>query len=332
MANGRATVQDVARLAGVAPSTVSNVLNHPERVDAPTAQRVRDAISKLGYIRNRNARELRLAETKTVGLILAAASVAFYWELEQCIEDEFGTRDYTVLVANSGLSPEREARNLRTLVASGVAGILVTPMSADISRYEALESVGVSCVLIDYPFENEHVNIVSLDHYSGGSKAVDYLLSLGSNRIGIATGPYSDNFLIAERYRGARDAVRRSPGARLVEVPTNSITSGGREIAAHIARSAEPPDAFFAPNDMLALSLIDALRAEGLRVPQDVAVMGYDDVAFPGSHESELTTMGQDARGIAQSAVRLLLESPAGAGAGRRREVFTPRLVRRETA
>jgi LacI family transcriptional regulator len=333
MRTGRPTVHDVARAAGVASSTVSNVLNHPERVDPPTAQRVLRAIDELGYVRNGAARDLRVGGSDMIGLVMLDSAFPFYWQLEHVIEQAVERRGYTTLVANSGLDPARELRHLRTLQRHRADGLIVTPTSADISALRAADAGGTPVVLVDYPRAVPSMSVISIDHFSAGRTAARHLLSGGRRHIAVVDLRPSTNFLVEERNRGAMSTADELTGVTFSSVKVGHPDfHGGEEVAAAILTRQPRPDALFAPNDVVAEGALEAFLHLGIKVPDDIAIVGYDDQGYPSPRASELTTMRQDSGQIGLAAADAIFARLEHAEPVTLHRVFSPRLIQRTTA
>lgn len=305
----RASVKDVAALAGVSVGTVSNVLNRPETVTEKTRAKVEQAMSELNFHRNASARQLRAGVSRTVGAIVMDLGNPFYTELARGIEDRLAVDDHTLILCSSDDDPRREARFLRLLAEQGVRGVLVTPMSTTKERLAALRRLGIPSVLMDSS-SREHA-AVGVDHVSGGRQAVRHLLEQGHRRILYLAGPAGLQ-QTRHRLKGAVEAIQAAdldPGDVLRVVNLSSLTSsdGQRGLIEALDSSAPAPTAVFAINDIVALGALRELRIRGLSVPRDMAVVGYDDLYFAAELMTPLSSVRQPMRQLGWAAADLLL-------------------------
>lgn len=323
----RASVKDVARLAGVSVGTVSNVLNRPDSVSEKTRVRVEQAMSELHFHRNASARQLRAGVSRTVGAIVMDVGNPYYTELARGIEDRLAEDDHTLILCSSDDDPRREARFLRLLAEQGVRGVLVTPMASTTERLGELRRLGIPSVLMDSS-EPQHPS-VGVDHVSGGRQAVGHLLANGHRRILFLAGP-ADLQQTLHRLRGAMEAVQAAglnPADVLQVVNLANLTAaeGQRAMAAVLDSAAPAPTAVFAMNDIVALGALRELRLRGLAIPGDMAVVGYDDLYFAAELMTPLSSVRQPMRQLGWAAADLLLTD-------RPHPLFEPELVLRASS
>ena len=325
------SVKDVAAAAGVSLGTVSNVLNQPERVSAATVSRVRAAIAELGYVRNDAARQLRAGRSLSIGLIALDLANPFFAAVAKGAQDRAAEAGLFVLVAASEDTRDREVAYLDHFREQRVVGVLVTPASEDPAALSRLESVGAPLVLVDRDAADSRLNSVTVDDVQGGYLAVSHLLSTGRRRVMVVGGPATLPQVL-DRLAGARQAVAEVPGAGIEYVETAALTVlAGREFATRILERTpdERPDAVFCANDLVAVGMLQGLSIlGGVRVPEEIALVGYDDIDFASATVVPLTSVRQPAVEIGRAAVELLLESPGEP----RRVRFTPELIVRESS
>lgn len=330
-----ASIKDVAVHAGVSVGTVSNVLNHPSRVSSATVTRVQTSISELGFVRNDAARQLRAGESRTIALLVFDAANPFFTALARGAEDAATEEGYSVILANSSESQEREHSYLDLFEEQRVRGILVSPYGEVEERLSALKKFGIPSVLVDRVSEKQLFSSVSVDDHAGGSIAAKHLLSLGRTKLGFVGGPLEIP-QVADRLQGAKDALRLTPTATLTVFETSATTvlegrRAGEEISA-LPRD-ERPTALFAANDLVAIGLLQALVATGsLQVPEDIAIVGYDDIDFATSAIVPLTSIRQPSALMGETALKLLSEEALDPAQKPRRVVFQPELVIRDSA
>ncbi|MEV5751529.1 substrate-binding domain-containing protein [Actinoallomurus sp. NPDC052308] len=326
-------IKEVARRAGVSPGTVSNVLNRPERVAATTRARVQQAIRELGFVRNGSAATLRAGQSRAIGLVVLDVGNPFFVEVARGVEDVVSDRDHAVILCNSGESPGREARNLRVLAEQRVRGVLITPADEDLSLLEDLRERGVAVVLVDHPATGD-VCSVSVDDVAGGDLAVTHLLDRGAERLAYVTGPLGIR-QCTERRKGARRALRTAgrPARALEDVVVPEMNASGGALAAEKLLSGGLPDAIFCANDLLALGVLRALSQAGVRVPDDVALIGYDDIEFSSAAAVPLSSIRQPTYQLGKIATELLLEEcDDPRGHAHQQIMFQPELVVRESS
>lgn len=324
------SVRDVAQLAQVSVGTVSNVLNRPGKVAPETVARVQDAIHQLGFVRNDAARQLRAGRSTTVGLIVLDVGNPFFAELARGAEDAADALGHSVILGNSDENVLREGAYLDLFEEQRVRGVLISPIGDVTSRLSRLREHGTRAVLVDRSGAGTGFSSVSVDDVAGGYLAVQHLLSLGRRRIAYL-GAQSGIRQVADRLEGARSAIAEVAGATLEVVAADGLAVvDGRAAGRHLVNRMAPnrPDAVFAANDLLAIGLLQAAVMESdVRVPDDMALIGYDDIDFASAAIVPLTSVRQPARLLGKTAVRMLLDEAADIAEPSRDVVFTPELV-----
>lgn len=329
------SVRDVASAAGVSVGTVSNVLNQPEKVSPATVARVQAAIARLGFVRNDAARQLRAGRSRSIGLVVPDAGNPFFADVARGAEARADDAMLAVLLGNSDEDPAREDDYLALFREQRVNGVLITPASDDIDKLVSMQAAGVPVVLVDHEVAGSTFCSVSVDDVEGGFLAAQHLLEIGRRRLAFVGGPGSIA-QVAHRLEGAQRAVDAVAGATLevVRMPALTVLHGraaGEEIAGR-TESARP-DAIFAANDLLAVGLLQALAmSRALRVPEDIALIGYDDIDFAAAAVVPLSSIRQPARLIGRTAVELLLRSISDPDGDYERSVrFRPELIVRQS-
>ncbi len=325
------SVRDVAERAGVSVGTVSNVMNHPDKVSSATVAKVQAAIDALGFIRNDAARQLRDGRSKTIGLVVLDVRNPFFTDLARGAEDKAADAGLTVTLGNSDDSTTREATYLDLFEQQRVHGVLISPYAEITERLRRLRDRGIPVVLVDRTSEDRAFSSVSVDDVAGGRLAAEHLIAGGRTRIAYIGG--SAIRQVVDRLEGARQAVAAHPGVTLeaIETPGLSVIAGrtaGNDILARPV--AERPDAIFAANDLVAMGVLQALMMQGqggVRVPQDIALIGYDDIDFAAAAVVPLSSIRQPSALIGQTAVEILLEEAADPSIEPRQVVFQPELV-----
>ena len=329
------SVRDVAAAASVSVGTVSNVLNLPEKVAPDTVARVMAAIDELGFVRNDAARQLRAGRSRSIGLVVLDVRNPFFTEVARGAEDRAAEDSMTILLGNSDENVDRERAYLDLFEEQRVHGVLISPLGDDETRLQRLRGRDTPVVLVDRVSEDRTLSSVSVDDVVGGELAVRHLLETGRRRIAFVGGPMGIR-QVADRVEGARRAVEAEPDATLEVIETESLTVlEGRAAGEAIRERAagERPDAVFAANDLLAMGVLQALNMLGsVRVPDDVALIGYDDIDFASAAVVPLSSIRQPASLIGYTAVDLLLkEAASGEGFTAEQVVFQPELVVRDS-
>lgn len=329
------SVRDVAVAASVSVGTVSNVLNRPDKVAAETVARVLAAIEELGFVRNDAARQLRAGRSRSIGLVVLDASNPFFADVARGAETRAQEDGLSVLLGNSDDDAAREAGYLDLFREQRVNGVLITPASGTADKLSRMQDAGTPVVLVDHEISGSAFCSVSVDDVEGGYLAVRHLLDIGRRRIAFIGGPASIA-QVTNRLRGARRAVDETADATLevIEMPALTVLQGreaGEEIVGR--EPTERPDALFAANDLLAVGVLQALTMfSTLRVPEDLALIGYDDIDFASATVVPLSSIRQPAKLIGHTAVDLLLRSIDDPDGGYERNVrFRPELVIRQS-
>lgn len=323
------SVKDVARTAGVSVGTVSNVLNRPDKVAPATVERVHAAIATLGFVRNDAARQLRAGRSRTIGLVVLDSANPFFAEVARGAEERAAEHGVIVLFGSSGQDAARENAYLDLFREQRVNGVLLTPLALDDARAETLETAGVPIVLLDAEADGD-LPSVAVDDVEGGYLAVQHLLQQGRRRILFAGGPASVR-QVADRLEGARRALAEVPGATLEVAATDELTVlAGRLVGEGLAHraAADRPDGVFCANDLVAVGVLQGAGILGsLRVPDDLALIGYDDIDFAQSTVVPLSSIRQPAREIGAAAVDALFAALEDPDAAPQRIRFRPELV-----
>jgi LacI family transcriptional regulator len=320
-----ATRADVARRAGVSTAVVSYVLNGgPRGVSAEARARVLEAVEALGYRPNGVARALRARRTQSIGFIVPDNSNPFFAELARAIEDESFARGYALLLGNAGEDPEREGSYIKTFLQRQVDALLLISV-ASAPEMTALEERAT--VVLDRSLPGSAVGSLVVDDEGGALEGVRHLVGHGHRRIGLIAGP-DDVAAATERRRGwsrALEEVGVAASERLVVA--SAFTRGGGYAAAGELLARRPRvSAVFASTDVQAIGLLRAAADAGLRVPEDLAVVGFDGIEESAFTVPRLTTLEQPVELIAQRAVKRLVDRD-DEGADTLHEVLPVRLA-----
>ncbi|MFI7385490.1 LacI family DNA-binding transcriptional regulator [Streptomyces sp. NPDC049813] len=327
-------IKDVARVAGVSVGTVSNVINRPTTVADQTRARVLAAIDRLGYVRSESARQLRAGRSRIMGLLVLDMGNPFFVDVARGAERAARDAGLGVMVCNSAQSASEEAEYLSLFAEQRVRGVLLTPAEATGRTVEAFRRHDIPFVLVDRVAEGATECSVSVDDVNGGALAVRHLAGAGHRRIAYVSGPPALN-QVEDRRQGALRALAEAglPASALHELPTERLdVAAGRDAGARLLGLADRPTAVFCANDLLALGVLQSMYAAGVRVPEDVAIVGYDDIEFAAAAAVPLTSVRQPAVTMGALAAGLLLEEIAaaddpGTAHEHRRVVLQPELV-----
>jgi LacI family transcriptional regulator len=320
-----ATITDVARRANVSTATVSRVLSGGGGARDETRDRVLTAARELGYRPSGVARSLRQRATRTLGLIVTDIENPFFPELVRTVEDAARERGYAMLLCNASDDPEREAGYLELLVDRWVDGVVIAASSLGVRHREWLLAADLPIILVNSVDRQIDLPTIASDSVMGGRIATEHLLGLGHRRFGIITaGPR--NLDAPDRVTGARSALRAAgiPTASEHVVIEEATVEGGQRAAAAILATDPSVTAIVAYNDLTAIGAMRAIRARGQRVPQDVSVIGFDDVHLAAYVDPPLTTIAQSTAEMGRWAVdeltrrlaRPVPDSEPGSGAG----------------
>ncbi|MEU6786600.1 substrate-binding domain-containing protein [Nonomuraea angiospora] len=330
----RPSIRRVAELAGVSATTVSHTLNRRRPVAEETRRRVLQAIEELGYRPNALARGLRTSRSQTIGLIIPDITNPFYPALARGLQDVLGPEGYDQIISNTDGVRHAERAAIEHMIARQVDGLAFAVFHTHAEDLLPVIDAGIPVVRLGGRLVQHGVDLVHSDDEGGGAEATRHLLGCGYRRIAFVCGPDAEG-PAAERVAGYRAALAEA-GARpdqALVAHTHFSRAGGADGVARLLELAEPPDAVLCANDVMAIGALDEAARRGLRVPEDLAVMGFDDIDAAGLVSPGLTTMANPAREIGQAtAVRLLERLRAAIDEPSTELVVPARLVRRQSA
>jgi len=323
------TMKDVARVAGVSTSTVSHVINNNRFVSEAIREKVTAAIDSLNYAPSALARSLKLNQTRTIGMLLTASSNPFYAEVVRGVERSCYERGYSLILCNTDGDAERMNRSMETLLQKRVDGLLLMctenhrPSQDAISRYPSLP-----IVMMDWAPFGAANDVIQDNALIGGGMATEYLISQGYQRIACITGPL-DKTTAVQRLDGYRQAMQQAglPVLPGYEVSGDFEFASGLPAMEQLLALPQRPEAVFASNDAMAVGVYQALYKEGLRVPDDIAVIGYDDIQLAQYMTPPLTTIHQPKDSLGELAIDALLHRLKEPEAEPQVLVLTPELV-----
>lgn len=328
-----ATMKDVARLAGVSTSTVSHVVNNTRFVSDEIRERILKAVAELNYSPSALARSLKLNQTRTLGMIVTTSNNPFFAEVVAGVERICYQRGYTLVLCNTEGDPERLRHNLEVLLQKRIDGLLLMCTESHSASAEVFgQRPAIPIVVMDWGPLDSKVDRIQDNSAQGGYLATRHLLEQGHRKIGLITGPL-DKLPAQSRLEGYQRALEE---AGILFRP-EYVVEGDFEFAGGIAGMhqllalAEPPTAVFAGNDVSAVGVYQALYRAGLQVPQDMSVVGYDDIELARYLTPPLTTIHQPQEDLCRQAVDTLLDRIQGADDAPRLIMLEPALIQRES-
>ena len=309
----------------MAPITASRVINSPGTVSARTRERVEEAIEELGYVPNRVARSLRLKRTHTLALVVTDITNPFWTTVARGVEDAAQGAGFNVILCNTDESEAKQHRYLDVLLQKRVDGILLVPAGTSTELGDWIRKQSTPVVVLDRRIRCAQVDVVYSDSEGGAYQLIRHLLSLGHRRIAVLSGP-KDISTAEDRVTGYRKALIEAG----LEVRADWVRYGefnqesGYEMAQQVLATLPRPTALFAANNFIAIGALRALRQAGLRVPEDLSVVAFDDLTSGLVIEPFLTVADQPAYEMGRQATELLLARLSGSATNGYREIVLP--------
>lgn len=327
-----ATIKDVALHANVSVTTVSHVVNNTRFVSEVSSQRVNAAIVALKYVPSALARSLKNNRTHTIGMMIPNCSNPFFAELIRGIEDTCFASNFNVILCNSDDDAAKQRKYIRVLMEKQVDGLIVFSSGGDNELSELLQETGMPQILLDREVDQVKADLVEVDHEAGAWIATQHLIDLGHRRIGCITGP-TDLAPARQRLAGFRRALSESgiPAKLKWEVEGGFTSENGYVAMQRLLVLKERPSAIFASNDLMAIGALCATAGHGLRVPQDISVVGFDDIALAAYSSPPLTTVVQPKHQLGALAASLLMDRIVNPGRPLRREILQAKLCLRQS-
>ena len=327
-----ATMKQVADKAGVSTTTVSHVINESRVVSKDVRERVLAAIQDLRYIPSAVARSLKNDKTYTLGVLVPNSSNPYFAELIQGVEDAAFNLGYSIILCNAYDDPKKQVAYVRVLMEKRIDGLILVSSGSDPELTRWLSNKNIPKVLVDRELSGVAAASVESDHEHAGYLATKYLVELGHHDIACVSGP-EDLLSSSARVAGYRRALKE---ASITPHPdhllyTDFTSKGGFEAFRELLSLRSRPTAVFAGNDLVAMGGICAANEQGVRVPEDLSVIGYDDIALASYCNPPLTTISQPKREIGELTARILVERITNAIAPLRRELLPPVLVVRKS-
>jgi LacI family transcriptional regulator len=332
------SMKDVAALAQVSVGTISNVLNKPELVTPDTRRRVLEAIDKLGWVRNESARQLRAGRSASIGLVVMDIANPFFSDLARGVGEVAAAAGYSVLLSDSANDPARERAALELYQQLRVRGVILAPVSS--SSAEGLtRRLGMPVVLADRFAAYDDACTVSVDDFVGGQLAAEHLLERGHRRLAVVGGTASIAQVRERRDGASRAVLLGNPEATLLTLSTERLDiEAGLTTALEIAAMPddERPTAVFALNDLVAIGLLQGLITHHTAVPDEISIVGYDDIEFAAAAAVPLSSVSQPRAELGRCAAQLLLGEIKALESGEPHQHtqrrFTPALVVRSSS
>jgi LacI family transcriptional regulator len=300
------TIYDVARRSGVSPATVSRVLSGRRTVDPELSEKVRAAVAELGYRPNGVARNLRKSSTNLWAVVISDIENPFFTSLVRGLEDIAQNEGYHVVLCNSDEDPAKEAAYASAVLTEQMAGVVISPTSTP-DGVQQLADANIPMVLIDRRVDGVEADTVLVDNERGAAEAVKHLIDGGYQRIACITGPRRVSTAM-DRLAGYRSALRAA-GIRYTKELVRHADfreAGGYAAMESLLELPEPPEALFAANNLMTVGALECLAKKGVRSPDDIAVVGFDDIPWADLVVPSLTTVAQPTYELGRTAGLLL--------------------------
>ena len=326
------TIRDVSRLAGVSTATVSRILANYDVVSEATRQRVNAAIQELNFTVNRNARNLRRSKLTKIGVLITDVQNPFFGSIVRGIEKTMITQDYTIFLGNSDEDVNQENKILNLFLEEGVAGIVLVPASSENTQYIQLFSSSIPTVIIDRKINNASTDSVFVDNYTGTAQATEALIRLGHRNIALISG-LKHLSVMQEREKGFLDALHKhdlKPNPNLLK-NANNRQDGGFAAMKELLSFEQPPTAVLISNNLMTLGGLEAVHQSALRIPDDISIIGFDDMDWACSLQPLFFFKQKTAYEMGEKAAKLLLERIREPGLPPRKIILQTELILRES-
>jgi LacI family transcriptional regulator len=326
-------IHDVAKRAGVAPITVSRVINNSGYASEATRKRVEEAIADLGYVPNTLARGLRSKRTNTLALVMTDITNPFFTLIARGVEDVASEAGFTVIFCNTDESEEKEEKYANILVQKQVDGVLLIPACSNPASVEFLQLRNVPVVLLDRNVPGVQADLVRCDSRGGAYLLVKNLIELGHTQITTITGPQGVS-TSADRVAGYQQALDEAGLSTAERVYYGAFTqASGYELAMQVLASDPRPSALFGTNNFISIGILKALRDAGVQVPAEMSIVGFDDLPTALIVNPFLTVVAQPAYEMGQRATELLLARLSGNAPQEHQEIILPtELIERQSS
>jgi LacI family transcriptional regulator len=326
-------IRDIAKLAGVSTATVSHVVNNTRFVSEEVKQKVLDVIERNGYTPNAHARNLASRQSRTFGLILSDLSDPFFPDLVKSIQECAIGQGYDITMANTNYDPPRTLACVQRMLEQRVSGVAVMTSEMDASLIGRMAEREVAMVFLDVGKVGPYVSNIAVNYEKGIRAGVEHLLELGHRRIAYISGPQA--LKSAQRRRLAFTKAMKKYGPSLHTQPSvyegDFKATGGQQAVTEMMRQKTMPTAILSANDLMAIGALRELKKAGLRVPEDISVIGFDDIVFAALTDPPLTTIALPREEIGRAAVEALLDTIKDPSHLGREYKIAPALIVRES-
>lgn len=307
----KTTIHDIARELDVTASTVSRALKDHPRISDSTKETVMEMAKKLNYQPNSIAAALRNGKSNIVGVIVPTADRNFFASVIRGVEEVVNQSGYNVIICQSNDSPEKEKSNIKALLESQVDGILASyaKQTTNFDHYQEVVNRGVPLILFDRQHESLNVGAVVIDDYLGAYRATEHLIEQGCSKI-IHFSGHANVSIYKERKRGYKEALKRhdlTVDEKLI-MESDLKLEAGEKMARHILEWEELPDAIFSASDYAAMGAMEVLKKGGIRIPEQIAIVGFSNESFTSFVEPSLTTVDQHSKQMGNFSARLFLD------------------------
>jgi len=323
------TIKDVAKRAHVAVSTVSYAIKKKKKLKKETVEKILKAVQELNYHPNLTARSLKTKKTNTIGVIVPELSNIFFTEIIKGIEDVTSSNDFTIILCCTYEDSEKETRSLNTLIKKDIDGLIFVGTGKNQSSL--IEKINFPIVIVDRKFGKNFISIM-VDNKKGGYLATKHLLEKNRSEIYLFTGPLSVNTYF-DRMDGYVNALKEYgldyDESLIIECSIDY--DGGYDAVEKLISKNKTMHAIFATNDLIAIGAVKKLLKSGYRIPQDVSIVGYDDIATASIINPELTTIRQPKYVMGKKSAELILDMINGKDVENIHIVLEPELVKRES-
>jgi len=330
------TISDIAKKAGVSVSTVSRVINNKGgkyRISQSTQNLINSIATELNYTPNQLARGLRLKKTHTIGLVVPDISNPFFAHVTRIIQTELYKLGYTLIVCNTDENQGREIEQISLLRSKGVDGFIIMPVGLENNHIKEILDDNIPLVLLDRCFDDLDTNSVLVDNYNGAYKATKYFIDQGHHRIAIIQG-LPNTSTNTMRVNGYKSALRDN------SIDINNEYVVGKDFrfengyieTKYLINMKTPPTAIFCTSDLITQGALAAIYEENFTIPEDFAIISFDDIDFGPFLKAPLTAVEQPRRMMGEMSVKLLIEDIRLKGRSEKRNIILkPNLLIRES-
>lgn len=327
-----ASIKDVAQRARVSTTTVSHVVNRTRFVSDPVRHEVEAAIRELNYVPSAVARSLKSNSTKTIGMLIPNCSNPYFAEIVRSVEDHCFGAGYTLILCNTDDEPHRQSAYLQALTEKRIDGMIIISTGEGKDFQRMLHGLPIPMVLLDREIDEVNCDLVETAHLQGGLMATEHLIGLGHRRIACLSGPANLNSS-AQRIEGWRSALAKAGLAASPELLWHSdfTSQGGFNTMQAILASPLAPTAVFVCNDLMSIGALSAAHQAGIQIPQQMSLIGFDDIELAQFASPALTTIAQPKQRIGIAAVDMLLERIQGGRIQARQLILLPELIVRNS-